>query len=105
MKVKVGDQVKILAGKDRNKEGKIIKTLKNENKVVVEGINIIKKHVKPRYTNESGSIVTIEAPIHFSNFKKVEAKKATAKKKETKVEEKTAKKTTAKKTTKKEKES
>ena len=100
MKVKVGDQVKILAGKDR----------KNENKVVVEGINIIKKHVKPRYTNESGSIVTMEAPIHVSNVKKVEAKKATAKKKETKVEEakveeKTAKKTTAKKTTKKAKES
>ena len=110
MKVKVGDQVKILAGKDRNKEGKIIKTLKNENKVVVEGININKKHVKPRYTNESGSIVTMEAPIHVSNVKKVEAKKATAKKKETKVEdakveEKTAKKTTAKKTTKKAKES
>lgn len=105
MKVKVGDQVKILAGKDKNKEGKIIKTLKNENKVVVEGINIIKKHVKPRYTNESGSIVTMEAPIHVSNVKKVEAKKATAKKKETKVEEKTAKKTTAKKTTKKAKES
>ena len=105
MKVKVGDQVKILAGKDRNKEGKIIKTLNNENKVVVEGINIIKKHVKPRYTNESGSIVTMEAPIHVSNVKKVEAKKATAKKKETKVEEKTAKKTTAKKTTKKAKES
>ncbi len=109
MKVKVGDQVKILAGKDRNKEGKIIKTLKNENKVVVEGINIIKKHVKPRYTNESGSIVTMEAPIHVSNVKKVEAK-ATAKKKETKVEdakveEKAAKKTTAKKTTKKAKES
>ena len=105
MKVKVGDQVKILAGKDKNKEGKIIKTLKNENKVVVEGINIIKKHVKPRYTNESGSIVSVEAPIHVSNVKKVEAKKATAKKKETKVEEKTAKKTTAKKTTKKAKES
>ena len=105
MKVKVGDQVKILAGKDRNKEGKIIKTLKNENKVVVEGINIIKKHVKPRYTNESGSIVTMEAPIHVSNVKKVEVKKAAAKKKETKVEEKTAKKTTAKKTTKKAKES
>ena len=109
MKVKVGDQVKILAGKDRNKEGKIIKTLKNENKVVVEGINIIKKHVKPRYTNESGSIVTMEAPIHVSNVKKVEAK-AAAKKKETKVEdakveEKAAKKTTAKKTTKKAKES
>ena len=110
MKVKVGDQVKILAGKDKNKEGKIIKTLKNENKVVVEGINIIKKHVKPRYTNESGYIVSMEAPIHVSNVKKVEAKKAAAKKKETKVEdakveEKAAKKTTAKKTTKKAKES
>ena len=79
MKVKVGDQVKILAGKDRNKEGKIIKTLKNENKVVVEGINIIKKHVKPRYTNESGSIVTMEAPIHVSNVKKVEEKVKSAK--------------------------
>ena len=97
MKVKVGDQVKILAGKDRNKEGKIIKTLKNENKVVVEGINIIKKHVKPRYTNESGSIVTMEAPIHVSNVKKVEAKKATAKKKETKVEEAKVEEKTAKK--------
>lgn len=110
MKVKVGDQVKILAGKDKNKEGKIIKTLKNENKVVVEGINIIKKHVKPIYTNESGSIVSMEAPIHVSNVKKVEAKKAAAKKKETKVEdakieEKATKKTTAKKTTKKVKES
>ena len=73
-------------------------------------INIIKKHVKPRYTNESGSIVTMEAPIHVSNVKKVEVKKAATKKKETKVEdakveEKTAKKTTAKKTTKKVKES
>lgn len=110
MKVKVGDQVKILAGKDKNKEGKIIKTLKNENKVVVEGINIIKKHVKPRYTNEFGSIVSMEAPIHVSNVKKVEAKKAAAKKKETKVEdakieEKATKKITAKKTTKKVKES
>ena len=56
MKVKVGDQVKIIAGKDKGKEGKIIKTLRKEDRVVVEGINIVKKHLKPRYTNETGSI-------------------------------------------------
>lgn len=106
MKVRVNDQVKIIAGKDKGKEGKIIKTLSKENKVVVEGINIIKKHVKPRYNNESGSIVSMEAPIHISNVKKVEAKPAKASKtKEAKVEKEATKKTTAKKTTKKVKES
>ena len=69
MKVKVGDNVKVLAGKDKGKEGKIIKTLKKDNKVVVEGINMVKKHVKPRGMNEVGSIVDIEAPIHVSNVK------------------------------------
>ena len=83
MKVKVGDNVKILAGKDKGKEGRVIRTLKKDNKVVVEGINMIKKHVKPNRMNEVGSIVDIEAPIHVSNVKlaeaKKEAKKATAK--------------------------
>ena len=91
MKVKVGDNVKILAGKDKGKEGRIIKTLKKDNKVVVEGINIIKKHVKPNRMNEVGSIVEVEAPIHVSNVKLVE---------ETKKEEKKAK--TTKKSEKKE---
>ena len=103
MKVKVGDNVRILAGKDRGKEGKIIKTLRKENKVVVEGINMIKKHVKPNRMNEVGSIVDVEAPIHVSNVKAVEAsKKAAPAKKEAKVEEKKApakKETTASKTT------
>ena len=86
MKVKVGDNVRILAGKDKGKEGKIIKTLKKENKVVVEGINMIKKHVKPNRMNEVGSIVDVEAPIHVSNVKAVEAsKKAAPTKKEAKV--------------------
>ena len=78
MKVKVGDNVKILTGKDKGKEGKIIKTLKNKDKVVVEGINMVKKHVKPRGMNEVGSIVDVEAPIHVSNVKLIEknAKKA-----------------------------
>ncbi len=103
MKVKVGDNVKILAGKDKGKTGRIIKTLRKENKVVVEGINMIKKHIKPNRMNEVGSIVDVEAPIHVSNVKVVaEEKKATKKAevKEAKAEKKTAK-TTAKKTTKK----
>ena len=69
MKVKVGDTVKIIAGADKGKEGKVIRTLKTEQRVVVEGINIVKKHSKPRMTNESGSIIEIEAPIHVSNVK------------------------------------
>ena len=104
MKVKVGDTVLVIAGKDKGKQGKVIKTLKADNKVVVEGINIVKKHAKPRYTNESGSIMEIEAPIHVSNVKVVtEAKKAekkvekkAEKKTETKVEKKATKKTSKK---------
>ena len=89
MKVKVGDNVKVLAGKDKGKEGRIIKTLKKDNKVVVEGINVIKKHVKPIRRNEVGSIVEVEAPIHVSNVKVVaETKKETKKAKTTKKSEK-----------------
>ena len=79
MKVKVGDNVRILAGKDKGKEGRIIKTLKKDNKVVVEGINVVKKHVKPNRMNEVGSIVEVEAPIHVSNVKVVEETKKEAK--------------------------
>ena len=93
MKVKVGDQVTIIAGKDKGNSGRIIKTLKKDNKVVVEGINIIKKHVKPNRMNEVGSIVEVEAQIHVSNVKlaevkeaKKEPKKAKTTKKETKKE-------------------
>ena len=75
MKVKVGDQVTVIAGKDKGKSGRIIKTLKKDNKVVVEGINIIKKHVKPNRMNEVGSIQEMEAPIHVSNVKVVEEEK------------------------------
>jgi len=78
MKVKVGDNVKVIAGKDKGKTGRVIKTLRKDNKVVVEGINIIKKHVKPNRMNEVGSIQEMEAPIHVSNVKVVvEEKKAT----------------------------
>ena len=80
MKVKVGDNVVVLTGKDKGKTGRIIKTLRKENKVVVEGINMVKKHIKPNRMNEVGSIVDVEAPIHVSNVKVVaEEKKATKK--------------------------
>lgn len=67
MNFKVGDKVVVIAGKDKGKEGKIIKTLKNDNKVVVEGINIVTKHVKPSAQNENGGIIKVESPIHASN--------------------------------------
>ena len=101
MKVKVGDNVLILAGKDKGKTGRIIKTLRKDNKVVVEGINMIKKHIKPNRMNEVGSIVDVEAPIHVSNVKVVAEEKKAAKKAEVKEAKTTTKKTTAKKTTKK----
>ena len=89
MKVKVGDNVKVIAGKDKGKTGRVIKTLKKDNKVVVEGINIIKKHVKPNRMNEVGSIQEIEAPIRVYNVK-VEAEEKKAAKKTTKKTEKKA---------------
>lgn len=92
MKVKVGDNVKVLAGKDKGKTGRIIKTLIKENKVVVEGINIVKKHIKPNRMNEVGSIVEVEAPIHVSNVKVITEEKATKKAETKKAETKTTKK-------------
>ena len=66
MKLKTGDKVVVITGKDKGKEGKITKILKEQNKVVVEGINIAKKHVKPN-GQSAGSIVEMELPIHASN--------------------------------------
>lgn len=84
MKIKVNDNVKVLTGKDRGKTGKVVRTLKNENKVVVEGINISKRHTKPRTNNDKGGIFDIEMPIHVSNVKKVEEKEKKVEKKSTK---------------------
>ena len=80
MKIKVNDNVLVIAGKDKGKSGKVIKTLRDQDKVVVEGINISKRHTKPRTNNDKGGIFEIEMPIHVSNVKKVdEAKKSTKK--------------------------
>lgn len=73
MNFKTGDKVVVIAGKDKGKEGKIIKTLKAENRVVVEGVNIVKKTVKPNGQNP-GSITELEAPIHASNVMIIDPK-------------------------------
>lgn len=74
MNFKVGDKVVVIAGKDKGKEGKIIKTLKKDNKVLVEGINIVTKHVKPSAQNENGGIIKVEAPLNASNVMIIDPK-------------------------------
>lgn len=67
MHVKKGDTVQIISGSDKGKVGEIQQILPKTSKVVVEGVNIRTKHVKPRQEGESGRIVQFEAPIHSSN--------------------------------------
>lgn len=67
MFVKTGDTVKVIAGKDKGVTGKVLKALPKVNKVVVEGVNIAKKHQKPNSANPNGAIVEIAVPIHVSN--------------------------------------
>lgn len=67
MKVKKGDNVIVLAGKDNGKSGKIIKTIPKIEKVVVEGVNMRKRHLRPKKQGEKGQIVEISAPMHVSN--------------------------------------
>ena len=67
MFIKSNDKVKVIAGKDKGKEGTIKKVLVKENRVIVEGVNQIKKHQKPNNANPNGGIVEFEAPIHVSN--------------------------------------
>lgn len=69
MKIKKGDQVLIISGKDRGRKGKIIKALPRENKVIIEGMNIKKKHIRPKRQGEKGQIAEIPGPISISNIK------------------------------------
>jgi large subunit ribosomal protein L24 len=92
--IKVGDNVRVITGSNKGKEGKVLKVLRADNKVIIDGVNVVKKHVKPNRTNETGGILEVEAPIHISNVKvldKAEKKKETKKVKEVKeVKEKKA---------------
>ena len=82
-KIKVGDTVRVIAGVDKDKEGKVIEV--KDGKVKVEGVNMVKKHVKPNRTNETGGILETEAPIHISNVKVLKEEKKETKKETKKV--------------------
>ncbi|MFP3156441.1 50S ribosomal protein L24 [Lachnospiraceae bacterium ZAX-1] len=77
LKIKKGDLVKIITGKDKDKEGKIIAVDKKKNRVLVEGINMITKHTKPSMGNQQGGIMHKEAPIDISNVMYVHKGKPT----------------------------
>ena len=67
MKLKKGDQVVVITGKDKGKEGEIIEVMPSANKVIVNGVNTAKKHQKPRAANQQGGIIDRDMPIDASN--------------------------------------
>ena len=77
MKIKKGDTVKVIAGKDKDKEGKVIAVDVKANKVLVEGINMVSKHMKPNQQNQNGGIIEKEAYIDASNVMYLYKGKAT----------------------------
>lgn len=74
MKIKTGDEVIIIAGKDIDKKGKVLRTIPAENKVVVEGVNVVKRHQKPQGPQSPGGIIEKENPIDVSKVMYFDAK-------------------------------
>ena len=74
MKIKVGDNVRVITWSNKGKEGKVLKVFKKENRVLIDGVNVVKKHVKPNRENETGGILEVEAPINASNVMIVDPK-------------------------------
>ena len=72
--IKKGDLVKVLAGEDRSKEGRVLEVDREKNRAIVEGLNINKKHSKPTTANPQGGIVEKEGPIHISNLMLIDPK-------------------------------
>lgn len=75
MKIKKGDNVIMVAGKDKGKTGKVLKAIPTENKVLVEGLNLRKRHQRARTQGAKGSIVEVATPVHVSNVMIVEGGK------------------------------
>ena len=71
-KLKTGDKVVVVSGSNKGKEGKITKIL--DSRVIVEGVNLVKKHLKPKNNNGNGEIIEVEAPIHSSNVMLIDPK-------------------------------
>ena len=65
LKVKKGDQVKVISGENKGKEGSVLQVLRDKDRVIVEGVNIVTKHVKPSATNPQGGVMQQEAAIHI----------------------------------------
>ena len=76
-KIKKGDTVMVMTGKDKGKQGKVIAVYPKESKVLVEGINMVKKHLKPGRQSQEGGIINQEAPVHVSNVMYVHKGKPT----------------------------
>ena len=69
MKIKKGDTVLIISGKDRKKTGKVLEVFPKDNRIIVENINIVKKHIRPKRTGEKGQKVEVPRPLDVSNVK------------------------------------
>jgi large subunit ribosomal protein L24 len=67
-RIKKDDKVKVIAGKDKGKIGKVLKVIRKKNRVLVENVNMVKRHAKPSAQNRQGGIIEGEAPIHWSNL-------------------------------------
>ncbi|MFZ9166640.1 50S ribosomal protein L24 [Vulcanococcus sp.] len=98
MRIKKGDTVQVISGKDKGKTGEVLRTLPYENRVVVQGINLRTRHVKPTQEGETGRIVTEEASVHASNVMLYSTSKQVASRVELVVEKDGTKKRRLKKT-------
>lgn len=78
MHVKKGDTIIVISGKDKGKKGRVLAAYPKKDRVLVEGVNLIKKHTRPSQSNPQGGIVTQEAPIHVSNVAHIDPKSGTA---------------------------
>ena len=76
MKIRKGDMVKIISGNDKGKSGRVIKVFPNKDRIIVEGINVVKKHSRPSQENPQGAILEKEMSIHISNAMYVNGEKA-----------------------------
>ena len=86
IKIKSGDLVRVNAGDHKGQEGKVLRVIRDKNKAIVEGLNMVSKHTKPSAKSPQGGIVKKEAPIHISNLALVDSKSKEATKTGTRVE-------------------
>lgn len=82
-----GDRVKVIRGNDREKEGTVLRVLREKDRVVVEGVNVRKRHTRPSQNDPDGGIISFEAPIHLSNVMLIDPASGEASRVRTRVEE------------------